>query len=71
MSPYIESLSETHGHVCKFGKVDVDKCTDLAQKYSITAMPTFVIFEDGTAKSTVVGARKDLLKSAVQGMMAS
>jgi thioredoxin 1 len=39
-----------------FAKVNVDHVKNVAQKYGITAMPTFLFFEDG--KTTEVGVER-------------
>lgn len=49
IAPVYEKLSEKHGadgHFA-FAKVNVEEATDAAQKYGITAMPTFLFFKDG------------------------
>jgi len=40
----------------KFVKVDVDANQDLASKYSVFSIPTFLIFKNGEVKSQFVGA---------------
>ncbi|SPQ26211.1 28bcdd26-8b01-4090-95c3-eb31894a5df7 [Thermothielavioides terrestris] len=39
-----------------FGKVDVDEAPDVAAKFGVTAMPTFIVLTDGEAKGVRVGA---------------
>jgi thioredoxin 1 len=49
IAPYFEQLSKANSADGKFSfvKVDVDATPDIAQKYGITAMPTFVLFKNG------------------------
>lgn len=54
-SPTIEGLSEELKDI-KFVKVDVDSNPELASKYSIFSIPTFMIFKDGQVASQFVGA---------------
>lgn len=54
-SPIIKELSEELKEI-KFVEVDVDSNPDLASKYSIFSIPTFMIFKDGQLASQFVGA---------------
>ncbi|OCL04656.1 thioredoxin-domain-containing protein [Glonium stellatum] len=49
----------------QFCKVDVDGQADIAKKYSVTAMPTFLIFKNGSVIDTIRGANPSGLRSAV------
>lgn len=55
-SPIIEELSTEMPQV-KFVKVDVDQNQNLAAKYSIFSIPSFLIFKDGKLVSQFVGAQ--------------
>lgn len=39
-----------------FVKVDTDKCADIAQKYNVRAMPTFIFIKEGSVVHTVGSA---------------
>ena len=39
-----------------FVKVDTDKCADIAQKYNVRAMPTFIFIKEGNVVLTVGSA---------------
>ncbi|KAF2503015.1 thioredoxin-domain-containing protein, partial [Lophium mytilinum] len=49
-----------------FCKVDVDAQQDVAQKYSVSAMPTFLIFKSGSVVDTIRGANPPALTAAVR-----
>jgi protein-disulfide isomerase len=49
----------------RFYKVDVDEVPDVAQELGISAMPTFVIFNEGDVADKVVGANPHALESAI------
>ena len=55
MGPVVDKLSEEiepDGKVCK---LDIDKDTDLAQKYDVSSVPTFMMFHNGEAVDTRIG----------------
>ncbi len=54
--PIIEELSESMKDVT-FVKVNVDENQEIAGKYSIFSIPTFLIFKDGQVKNQFVGAQ--------------
>lgn len=45
LSPIIEKLSEEKKDI-KFGKVDVDKENELAQRFYVMSIPTMIFFKD-------------------------
>jgi Thioredoxin len=42
-----------------FVKIDTDKCADIAQKYNVRAMPTFIFIKDNNVVETVRVANID------------
>ncbi|KAK1597029.1 thioredoxin [Colletotrichum navitas] len=72
IKPIYESLSNTHGQPgsLAFVKVNVDAAQDIARRYSVTAMPTFMFFENGQpyngGRSVVRGADPRTLQATVQ-----
>ena len=56
MAPVIEELSEKFKGKIKFGKVNVDDNTKLAQKYNVMSIPNFVLFKNGQAADRFVGS---------------
>ncbi|GAQ08063.1 thioredoxin-like protein 1 [Aspergillus lentulus] len=49
-----------------FTKVNVDEQQDIAHAYGVTAMPTFIVFQQGRPISTVRGADPKALSDAVR-----
>ncbi|KAA8648930.1 hypothetical protein EYZ11_002397 [Aspergillus tanneri] len=49
-----------------FTKINVDQQQDIAKAYSVTAMPTFIVFQRGRPVSTVRGADPQKLSEAVR-----
>ncbi len=67
MAPIIDELSEEYKDIVKIGKVNIDDNMNLAQKYRVLSIPTIMIFVDGEAKESVVGAvSKDKLVEIIQ-----
>lgn len=67
MIPIVEEVEkELEGEV-KVCKVNIDEEADLAVKYGIMSIPTFIVFKNGEVVSTAVGMRKkEELKSLLQ-----
>lgn len=55
VAPILEEISESMKDV-KFVKVNVDENQELAAKYSVFSIPTFLIFKNGDVKNQFVGA---------------
>jgi thioredoxin 1 len=64
IAPLLDELAEEKLGKLKVGKVNVDDNQELAAKYGIRAIPTLLLFKDGTVKEQMVGAvgKKDLEK---------
>ncbi|KAK4119663.1 thioredoxin-like protein [Parathielavia appendiculata] len=58
IAPLFTKLAAAHTIPNKlaFAKVDVDAAPDIAAKFGVTAMPTFLFLVDGEAKGIDVGA---------------
>jgi thioredoxin 1 len=67
IAPFYEQLSNNFSaeNGIAFGKVNVDVQRDVAQRYQITAMPTFVVIKDGNVVESIRGANPPALKNAV------
>lgn len=56
MAPIIDTLSEDYEDV-KFCKLNVDESDDIAAKYGVMSIPTFLFIKDGQLAKTLVGAK--------------
>ncbi|KAK1833214.1 hypothetical protein QBC39DRAFT_432752 [Podospora conica] len=67
IAPTFESLSTKYSKPNKitFCKVDVDSQQDVAQQYSVRAMPTFLVLHNGSVIDTIQGANPPALTAAV------
>jgi thioredoxin 1 len=72
IAPIYAQLSATHATAGKFAfvKVNVDEQRELAGKYGVSAMPTFVLFKKGVKVGEVKGADVRGLRGVVEGATA-
>ncbi len=59
LAPTIDKLAKAYAGKLKFGKVDTDVNRDIAIKYSISAIPTVILFRDGQVQQKFVGLRQE------------
>jgi thioredoxin 1 len=57
MGPAIETLAEEFAGRAAIGKVDVDQCPALAERFAVRSVPTLIFFRNGEAVETLTGAR--------------
>ncbi|ORX71258.1 thioredoxin domain-containing protein, partial [Linderina pennispora] len=69
IGPIFHKLAETTEGVA-FASVDVDKNKEVAEKYRIRAMPTFVFIRDGEKVDELAGANKGGLENKIQSLAA-
>ncbi len=64
MSPIVEQIAEELEEKVNVYKIDTDKDKELAYKYEIMSIPTFLIFKDGKLVNKLVGMRdkEELMK---------
>jgi thioredoxin 1 len=72
VAPTVAELADEYEGRVKFGKVDVDKETELATRYDVSGIPALMVFQDGKVVEHLVGVRsKDELKSVLEKHLAS
>lgn len=54
LTPVMEELEASREDIL-VGKVDVDEAPDLARRFSITAVPTIMLFKDGQEAKRTAG----------------
>ena len=55
MHPIFDRMSKKYRHV-KFARVNVDKCQDIAMRFAVQSIPTFIMFKNGQPVDKMVGA---------------
>jgi thioredoxin 1 len=65
IAPQVVKFSEKYPSA-RFYKLDVDEAADVAGDLGIRAMPTFILFKNGTKVAEVVGANPKALETAIQ-----
>lgn len=67
IAPLFDELKEEYKGRVNFSRVDVDQDAAMAQKYNITAMPTFVLLDaDENEIGRIVGADPNGLRQGVE-----
>lgn len=56
VAPIVSELAEEYAGSFKIGKLNVDEASETASKYRVMSIPTLIIFKNGTAVETIVGA---------------
>ncbi|MCP8303903.1 MAG: thioredoxin [archaeon] len=56
MVPVFEKLAEKYGEKMVFSRLNVDDNRDIAARYHVFSIPTFMVFMNGKPDDTVVGA---------------
>jgi thioredoxin 1 len=59
LAPTIEKLAGDYNGKVKVGKLDTDSNRDVAMKYSISAIPTVILFKGGQVVQRFVGLRQE------------
>ena len=66
MSPLIDELAEENLPNIKVGKLDIDESGEIAIKYGVMSIPTFLVFKNGQVVRSFVGVTDiDEIKQAV------
>jgi len=66
IAPILEELAAELGDAVKICKVNVDNNSEIAGKFEIRAIPTILVFKDGSVSDTIVGlTSKEDLKAKI------
>ena len=63
MAPVVEQFVEEYDGRVKIGKINVDEESDLAERFGVQSIPSFIFIKDGKVVDRVTGAMpKPVLK---------
>ena len=56
IAPTLDRVAEEQAEHALVAKVDVDASQELARRYSVSSIPTLIVFKNGQPAKTIVGA---------------
>jgi thioredoxin 1 len=56
VAPIVDELANQYAGKLKVAKVNVDESTEVATRYQITSIPTFIVFKNGQVADRALGA---------------
>ena len=56
VAPIVEDLANQYAGKLKVAKINVDESTEVATRYQITSIPTFILFKNGQVADRALGA---------------
>jgi thioredoxin 1 len=64
VAPIVDDLATQYKEKIKFAKLNVDESSQVAMKYQVTSIPTFILFKKGEVADRVLGAlpRSEFIK---------
>ena len=57
MAPVIDEVAAEKAGEAKVYKIDIDENMDIAQKYGVMSIPTFIVFKNGEPAGKTLGAQ--------------
>lgn len=66
IAPYVHELQQTHSDIVNFSFVDIDENPELAERYGVQAVPTFILLDaDGKEVERATGANPDAIDDLI------
>jgi thioredoxin 1 len=56
VAPIVDDLANEYAGKLKVAKINVDESTEVAMRYQITSIPTFIVFKNGQVADRALGA---------------
>ena len=57
VAPILEEIASEHGEKITVAKLNVDENPQTAMSYDVMSIPTMIVYQNGTEKKRIVGAR--------------
>ena len=71
MSPVVEEFAKDYDGKVKIGKINVDEESDLAMRFGVQSIPSFVFIKDGKIVERITGAmQKPVLRNYLEDLAA-
>ncbi len=71
MIPIVEELSSEYGDRVKFVKMNVDENGEVAGKFNVMSIPTFLIVKNGEVKRSFIGSKsKEDMQKEIEAAIA-
>ena len=76
VAPHFDALAQAYGDRVRFAKCDVDLNQEIAARYEVRGMPTFLALHDGKVVAQILGAvprakLEELVKKAIAAKAAA
>lgn len=59
MAPIVEKIAEQASENIKICKINVDEASEIASKYGVMSIPTFIVFKNGEPEKVTVGMQPE------------
>ena len=59
MTPVVEKIEQDLAGQVKVCKINIDQASDIAAKYGVMSIPTFIVFKQGQPIKTTVGVQAE------------
>jgi thioredoxin len=70
MGPIVDEMSEKFKGKIKVAKVNVEDAQEIAQKFNVSSIPTFIIFKDGKVVEQFTGGMSEEdLENKLNGLL--
>ncbi|HTR01848.1 MAG TPA: thioredoxin [Thermoanaerobaculia bacterium] len=56
VAPIVDDLANQYAGKLQVAKINVDESTEVAMRYQITSIPTFIVFKNGQVADRALGA---------------
>lgn len=71
-APIVDGLVDQYANKATVLKLDVDQAREVAAKYNVMSIPTFIVFKDGQEVDRQIGySGEDGLKAMIDGQLSA